>query len=59
MISEITTATLHNLGLSDLAKVIHPYPIQAEAIKKAADFYRRTLLTSRTKFLLRWLSKFS
>jgi hypothetical protein len=28
---------------------IHPYPAQAEGIRKAADTYRRTLLTSTSK----------
>ncbi|AIE73940.1 MULTISPECIES: mercuric reductase [unclassified Synechocystis] len=59
MISEITTAIVNKIGLSKLAGVIHPYPTQAEVIKKAADAYRRTLLTSNTKRLLKWLSKLS
>jgi pyruvate/2-oxoglutarate dehydrogenase complex dihydrolipoamide dehydrogenase (E3) component len=59
MISEITTAIVNDIGLSKLAGVIHPYPTQAEAIKKAADAYRRTLLTPRSKFLLGLLTKFS
>jgi pyruvate/2-oxoglutarate dehydrogenase complex dihydrolipoamide dehydrogenase (E3) component len=59
MISEVTTAIVHNIGLSKLSSVIHPYPTQAEAIKKAADTYRRTLLTPRTKLLLRVLTKLS
>lgn len=59
MISEITTAIVNKIGLSKLSSVIHPYPTQAEAIKKAADAYRRTLLTPRTKKLLAFLTKFS
>lgn len=59
MISEITTAIVGGLGLSKLSTVIHPYPTQAEAIKKAADGYRRTLLTPRTKSFLGILTKFS
>ncbi|MFM5980262.1 MAG: mercuric reductase [Sphaerospermopsis kisseleviana] len=59
MISELTTAIVHKIGLSKLSNVIHPYPTQAEAIKKAADAYRRTLLTPRTKRLLKFLTKFS
>ncbi|MFM7409032.1 MAG: mercuric reductase [Cuspidothrix sp.] len=59
MISEITTAIVHNIGLSKLSSVIHPYPTQAEAIKKAADAYRKTLLTPKTKKLLSFLTKFS
>ncbi len=57
MISEVTTAIVHKLGLSKLSSVIHPYPTQAEAIKKAADTYRRTLLTPKTKKLLGLLTK--
>lgn len=59
MISEITTAMVSGIGLSRLSTVIHPYPTQANAIKQAADAYRRTLLTPRTKTLLSWLAKFS
>ncbi|MBE9196960.1 mercuric reductase [Synechocystis sp. LEGE 06083] len=58
MISEITTAMVNKIGLSKLSGVIHPYPTQAEAIKKAADTYRRTLLTNNTKNLLKILAKF-
>ena len=59
MISEITTAIAHKIGLSQLSGVIHPYPTQAEAIKKAADAYRRTLLTPKAKTFLKFLAKFS
>lgn len=46
MISEVTTAIVNKLGLNKLTSVIHPYPTQAEAIRKAADAYRRTLLST-------------
>jgi pyruvate/2-oxoglutarate dehydrogenase complex dihydrolipoamide dehydrogenase (E3) component len=59
MISEITLAIANNIGLSKLSSVIHPYPTQAEIIKKAADAYRRTLLTGRTQKILKIISKFS
>lgn len=59
MISEVTTAMVHNLGLSKLTSVIHPYPTQAEGIRKAADAYRRTLLTPRAQAVLRILTKLS
>ncbi|RCJ40166.1 mercuric reductase [Nostoc minutum NIES-26] len=58
-ISEVTAAIVNKIGLSKLSSVIHPYPTQAEAIKKAADAYRRTLLTPRTKRLLGFLTKLS
>lgn len=59
MISELTTAIVGKLGLNKLSNVIHPYPTQAEGIKKAADTYRRTLLTSKTRQLLELLTKLS
>ncbi|MDJ0620907.1 MAG: mercuric reductase [Calothrix sp. MO_192.B10] len=59
MISEITTAIVNKIGLSKLSSVIHPYPTQAEAIKKAADAYRRTLLTPTSKKFLGFLTKLS
>ncbi len=51
MISEITLAMVAGVGLGTLAKVIHPYPTQAEAIKHVADAYSRTRLTPRVKKL--------
>lgn len=59
MISEVTTAIVGNVGLSKLSGAIHPYPTQAEGIKKAADAYRRTLLTPNTKRFLGLLTKLS
>ena len=59
MICEVTTAIVNKIGLSKLSSVIHPYPTQAECIKKAADAYRRTLLTPTSKKLLGLLTKFS
>lgn len=59
MISEVTTAIVGKVGLSQLSGVIHPYPTQAEGIKKAADAYRRTLLTPNTKRFLGLLTKLS
>lgn len=57
MISEITLAIGAKLGLNTLATVIHAYPTLADGIKKAADSYRRTLLTPRSQALLRLLAK--
>ncbi|WP_373538352.1 mercuric reductase [Chamaesiphon sp.] len=59
MISEITAAMVNKVGLNGLSGVIHPYPTQADGIKKAADAYRRTLLTPTSKRLLGLLTKFS
>jgi len=45
------------LGLGTLANVIHPYPTQAEAIRKTADAYNRTRLTPRVKRVFQsWLA---
>ena len=60
MISEITLAIVTKQGFNAISKVIHPYPTQAEAIKKAADEYlQRALLTPRTQLLLKLLKRFS
>jgi pyruvate/2-oxoglutarate dehydrogenase complex dihydrolipoamide dehydrogenase (E3) component len=57
LISQITTAMTGNIGLGKIAKTIHPYPTQAEAIKRAADAYNRTRLTPLVKKLFeKWLS---
>jgi len=52
IISELTLAIAAGIGLGRIAGVIHPYPTQAEAIKKIADAYNRTRLTSSRKRLL-------
>jgi pyruvate/2-oxoglutarate dehydrogenase complex dihydrolipoamide dehydrogenase (E3) component len=51
-ISELTLAITAEIGLEKLASTIHPYPTQAEAIKKAADTFMRGKLTSTTKTVL-------
>ena len=57
MINEITLAMVAGIGLRTLARVIHAYPTQAEAIRKAADAYNRTRLTPAIQSLLRrWLA---
>jgi pyruvate/2-oxoglutarate dehydrogenase complex dihydrolipoamide dehydrogenase (E3) component len=57
MISEICLAMTHGLGLGKIASTIHPYPTQAEAIRKTGDLYNRTRLTPGVKgFFTRWLA---
>jgi pyruvate/2-oxoglutarate dehydrogenase complex dihydrolipoamide dehydrogenase (E3) component len=57
MINGISLAIVAGIGLAGIARVIHTYPTQAEAIKKAADAYNRTRLTPFVKWLSkRWLS---
>ena len=58
MISEITLAIVADIGLRTISDVIHPYPTQAEIIKKIADDYNRTRLTPLAEKLIhRWLGK--
>jgi len=56
MIGEFTLAITNGLGLGSIARTIHPYPTQAEVIKKLADAYNRSRLTPLVKKLLSgWL----
>jgi len=54
MISELTLAMTAGVGLGAIAGTIHPYPTQAEVMKKAADTYNRTRLTPTVKKLFAW-----
>jgi pyruvate/2-oxoglutarate dehydrogenase complex dihydrolipoamide dehydrogenase (E3) component len=57
MISEITMAMKHRIGLKKIAATIHPYPTQAEAIRKIGDQYNRSRLTPTIKSLFqKWLA---
>ena len=59
LISEITLAMQNQIGLGKIAATIHPYPTQAEAIRKLGDSYNRTKLTPWNQRLLnalRWLN---
>jgi pyruvate/2-oxoglutarate dehydrogenase complex dihydrolipoamide dehydrogenase (E3) component len=51
MISELTLAMTHNLGLKHISATIHPCPTQAEAIRQVGDAYNRTRLTPFAKSL--------
>lgn len=56
MINELSLAITAGLGLSAIGRTIHPYPTQAEAIKRLADAYNRTRLTPFVKKLFTaWL----
>lgn len=57
LISEITLAMTHGLGLRKLGSTIHPYPTQADAIRKLGDQFNRTRLTPFVQSLFRkWLA---
>jgi pyruvate/2-oxoglutarate dehydrogenase complex dihydrolipoamide dehydrogenase (E3) component len=52
MINEFSLAITSGLGISAIAKTIHPYPTQAEVIKRLGDAYNRTRLTPFVRNLL-------
>jgi len=57
LISEITLAMTNRVGLGKIASTIHPYPTQAEAIRKLGDQFNRTRLTPFVKSIFhQWLS---
>jgi pyruvate/2-oxoglutarate dehydrogenase complex dihydrolipoamide dehydrogenase (E3) component len=57
MISELSVAMVGKLGLGTVANTIHPYPTQAEAIRRVGDQYNRTRLTPLVARLMnKWLS---
>ena len=56
LISELTLAMTHGLGLKKIGGTIHPYPTQADAIRKLGDQFNRTRLTPFVKSLFtKWL----
>jgi pyruvate/2-oxoglutarate dehydrogenase complex dihydrolipoamide dehydrogenase (E3) component len=55
LIAEACYAITRAGTLDDLSATIHPYPTQAEALRKAGDAYRRTLLTPS---LRRWFDRY-
>ncbi len=56
-ISEITLAMVGRIGLKTVGATIHPYPTQAEAVRKTGDAYNRTRLTPTVKKLMGgWLA---
>lgn len=57
LISELTLAMKGGLGLKTIGATIHPYPTQAEAIRRTGDQFNRTRLTPLVKSLFaKWLS---
>ncbi len=57
LIGELTLAMKSKIGLLKLKDSIHPYPTQAEAIRKTGDLYNRTRLTPLVNHLMkRWLA---
>ena len=57
LIGELTLAMKGKLGLKTIGSTMHPYPTQAEAIRRTGDLYNRTRLTPFVKNLMqRWLA---
>lgn len=57
LIGEITLAMQNRVGLGGIANAIHPYPTQAEAVRRVGDAYNRTKLTPTIKTLFeKWLA---
>jgi len=58
-ISELGLAITAGVGMEEIAATIHPYPTQAEVVKRAADQWRRGKLTPTVqKALGAWLKVF-
>ena len=55
VVSELTLAMTAGLGLRAVLAAIHPYPTQAEVLKRAAGAWVRTRLTPTARRLLRGL----
>jgi len=50
-------AMTNNIGLGGIGATIHPYPTQAEAIRKLGDQYKRTKLTPMIeKMMDKWMT---
>lgn len=57
MISELALAIVGGLGLATISRTVHPYPTQAEALKRVGDAWQRTRLTPTVAaWLGRWLA---
>jgi pyruvate/2-oxoglutarate dehydrogenase complex dihydrolipoamide dehydrogenase (E3) component len=55
MIGEAVFAITRGAGLAELSATVHPYPTQAEGLRKAGDLYRRQSLTPRVR---RWFERY-
>jgi pyruvate/2-oxoglutarate dehydrogenase complex dihydrolipoamide dehydrogenase (E3) component len=57
LISEISVAMKNDIGLAGIGSTIHPYPTQADAIRKIGDQYNKTKLTPFNARILKFLMK--
>ncbi|MEJ2111064.1 MAG: mercuric reductase [Acidobacteriota bacterium] len=58
LISELSVAMTAGAGLKTIADIIHPYPTQADGIRRAASVYNRSRLTPRVLGLFKLWLKF-
>ncbi len=57
LISELTLAMTQGISLGSIANTIHPYPTQADAIRRLGDLYNRTRFTPKIQKLFKtWLN---
>ncbi len=57
MINEFSVLMKAGVGLSTICGTIHPYPTQAEVVKKVANAWRKTTFTEgKKKILTKWFS---
>jgi pyruvate/2-oxoglutarate dehydrogenase complex dihydrolipoamide dehydrogenase (E3) component len=60
LLAPLTLCMTHGLGLGAIGATIHPYPTQGDALRRAADQWRRTRLTPTVRALFaRWFQLFS
>lgn len=55
MIGEVVLAMTEGLGLAALSRAIHPYPTQAEVLRRLGDAYQKGRLTPRVAGIFRKL----
>jgi pyruvate/2-oxoglutarate dehydrogenase complex dihydrolipoamide dehydrogenase (E3) component len=58
-IGQLTMAVRKGLSMADLSATIQPYPVQADAIRRAGDAWSRARLTPFTKALLKGLLRWT
>jgi len=57
MIAEIALAMQNGLSVGKIVSTIHPYPTYPEAIKHAAEQYRKSRFTGVVKSVVQWLAR--
>jgi pyruvate/2-oxoglutarate dehydrogenase complex dihydrolipoamide dehydrogenase (E3) component len=55
LLSLLTAAITHRIGLGKIGNTVFPYPTQSEAVKAVANAYTRTRLTPTVKTIFDWV----